>query len=207
MTPGGGPERGRSFHRFGVEPAAPSTGLLVERVARGSDPIHHHRSHHTSPGVEHCGPERGFIEHFMRNAPGDVGWADYALFPECDVRAIVEGKVPPIVMVEAKSLRTPLESRVEQLAWYVDAAKMTKGLGVLTNGNEWWIYDAGSLVAPCPLPLAKVDITKGRGEPARGYYANGCLGPAWDHGPLSRCRGNVRLLDQGETDGGAADAG
>ena len=111
-------------------------------------------------------PKECSIEHFLRNAQGDGGWADYALFLECDIHAIVEGTVPPTVLIEAKSLRTPLDAHVEQLAWYVDAANMKKGVSVLTNGNEWWIYDAGSLASRCPLPLATVDITRGRGGAA-----------------------------------------
>ncbi len=78
-------------------------------------------------------PKECSIEHFMRNAQGDVGWVDYALFLERDVHAIVEGKVQPNVLIEAKSLRAPLDSHVEQLSWYVDAADMTGGLPTVVS--------------------------------------------------------------------------
>ena len=111
-------------------------------------------------------PKECSIEHYLQNEQGDHGWVDYALFAGHDIHAHVKGKACPSVLIEAKALQVPLDGHVEQLAWYVEAAKMTKGLGVLTNGSEWWIYEPGSLVSPSPLALAKVDITKGRGGAA-----------------------------------------
>ncbi len=117
-------------------------------------------------GWDTIDPKECSIEYFIRDARGESGWADYALFLECDIQDIVDGTVQPTVLVEAKSLRMPLDVHVRQLAWYVQAANMTKGLGVLTSGTEWWIYDTAGLVSPCPLPLATVDITRGRGGAA-----------------------------------------
>ena len=111
-------------------------------------------------------PKECFIEHYLQNEHVDHGWVDYALFAEHDIHAHVKGEACPSVLIEAKALQVPLDGHVEQLAWYVEAAKMTTGLGILTNGSEWWIYEPRSLVSPSPLALAKVDITKGRGGAA-----------------------------------------
>ena len=111
-------------------------------------------------------PKECSIEHYLQNEQGEHRWVDYALFAERDIHAHVKGEAYPSILIEAKALRVPLDGHVEQLAWYVEAAKMTEGLGVLTNGSEWWIYDTRSLMSPSPLTLAKVDITKGRGGAA-----------------------------------------
>lgn len=113
-------------------------------------------------------PKECFIELPMRDAEGIVGYADYALFVGRNIRDIVDCKVAPSVLIEAKPLRAPLDAHVEQLAWYVATTNMTEGVGVLTNGVEWRLYDVGSLALTCPRLLAIVDITKGRGGAAAG---------------------------------------
>ena len=69
-------------------------------------------------------------------------FVDYALFDSTDMVKIGRWQVAPDAVVEAKSLRTSLDGAVSQLQRYVEASPwMRKGVAVLTNGNEWWIYD------------------------------------------------------------------
>ena len=68
--------------------------------------------------------------------------ADYAMFGIPDVRAIGNNSVPPDIIIESKPLRTVLDDAVVQLRRYAWASpKMRRGRAVLTNGNQWWIYD------------------------------------------------------------------
>jgi hypothetical protein len=58
------------------------------------------------------------------------------------VEAIGNGSVPPNIIIEAKALNVGLDAHVDQLREYVEAEPyMTKGVAVLTNGQEWWLYD------------------------------------------------------------------
>ena len=68
---------------------------------------------------------------------------DYALFGTPDVQAIGNDAVPPDIVIESKPLRYRLDAKaVAQLRRYAWASpKMYSGKAVLTNGNEWWIYD------------------------------------------------------------------
>ena len=70
------------------------------------------------------------------------GRVDYALFGIPDVESIGNNSGPPDVVIESKALREPLDDDVPQLQRYVEASpRMRRGVAVLTNGNEWWIYD------------------------------------------------------------------
>ena len=70
------------------------------------------------------------------------GRADYCLFGTPDVDAIGNNSVPPDVIIESKAFRTPLDEVVAQLQSYVEAEPvMRKGVGVITDGGNWWIYD------------------------------------------------------------------
>ena len=75
--------------------------------------------------------------------PYREGRVDYALFGTPDVESIGNNSVPPDVVIESKALREPLDDEeISQLQRYVEASpRMRKGVAVLTNGNEWWIYD------------------------------------------------------------------
>ena len=80
-----------------------------------------------------CHPE------FPRPFPRRV---DYALFAGADVDAIVKGLVVPDVIIESKTLRTDLDDGVSQLRSYASTSpRMQEGFAVLTNGDEWRIYD------------------------------------------------------------------
>ena len=90
------------------------------------------------------------------------GWVDYAMFGQPDIFAIGERKVAPNVIVEAKSLSTELAEHVEQLQRYVEAApRMRKGVAVLTNGREWWLYNLDRRGAFQGKRLAPINILEG----------------------------------------------
>ena len=74
--------------------------------------------------------------------PRGSGRADYALFD----REGPVGKVgkPPTIIIEAKALdaEEDLDDGESQLSRYVRAApRMNQGLGVLTDGKEWRLFD------------------------------------------------------------------
>ena len=74
--------------------------------------------------------------------PYQEGRVDYALFGTPDVESIGNNSIPPDVVIESKALREPIDDDVPQLQRYVEAdPRMRTGVAVLTNGNEWWIYD------------------------------------------------------------------
>ena len=98
------------------------------------------------------------------------GWLDYALFAPGSRATILESGAPCIA-VEAKSLwgyrRSRLTDHWPQLAYYVTASPaMQQGLGVLTNGAEWHIYDVATPGEFAEKLVAKVDITEGGSEDA-----------------------------------------
>ena len=113
-------------------------------------------------------PKECFVEYPMKDDEANSGYADYALFEGCNIKDIIGRNVPPSVLIEAKSLRASLDAHTKQLSWYIATANMTEGVGVLTNGNEWRLYDIGSLASQGRLRLERVDITKGRGGAAAG---------------------------------------
>ena len=94
--------------------------------------------------------------------PGTLlpGRADYALFRGCNAGDVANQRVPPNVLIEAKALRTPLDACTEQLLWYITTSHMTEGVAVLTNGNEWRLYDVASLEPLAQTRVQVVDITK-----------------------------------------------
>ena len=80
-----------------------------------------------------CHPE------FPRPFPRRV---DYALFAAADIDAIVNALVVPDVIIESKALRVELDGGVSQLRSYTSTSpRMLEGFAVLSNGNEWRIYD------------------------------------------------------------------
>ena len=80
-----------------------------------------------------CHPE------FPRPFPRRV---DYALFAAAEVDAIVNGVVVPDVIIESKALKAELDGGVSQLRSYASASpRMDEGFAVLTNGDEWRIYN------------------------------------------------------------------
>ena len=75
--------------------------------------------------------------------PYREGRVDYALFGTPDVESIGNYSVPPDVVIESKALREPLDDEeISQLQGYVEASRrMRNGVAVLTNGNEWCVYN------------------------------------------------------------------
>ena len=48
----------------------------------------------------------------------------------------------PDIIIEAKAYRNNLDEWVTKLEEYVGySPPMTEGVGVLTNGADWWLYD------------------------------------------------------------------
>ena len=67
---------------------------------------------------------------------------DYALFRSADMGRIGRYLIAPDVIIEAKKLRTSLDQWVHKLHDYAAVApRMSSGIGVLTNGGQWWIYN------------------------------------------------------------------
>ena len=67
---------------------------------------------------------------------------DYALFRSADMGRIGRYLVAPDVIIEAKKLHTSLDQWVHKLRDYAAfAPRMSSGIGVLTNGGQWWIYN------------------------------------------------------------------
>ena len=70
------------------------------------------------------------------------GRADYCLFGTSDVAAVGSNSVAPDVIIESKAFRTPLDEVGLQLQSYVEAEPVMRlGVGVITDGGNWWIYD------------------------------------------------------------------
>lgn len=100
-----------------------------------------------------CHPE------FPRPFPKRV---DYALFSGADVDAIVSGLVVPDVIIESKALRTELDDGVSQLRSYASTSpRMQEGFAVLTNGNEWRIYDVSRSGRFAKKEVGRVHILTG----------------------------------------------
>ena len=103
------------------------------------DPIIRALGWNTSDPKE-CHPE--YWRFGGRDASGRAGRVDYALFGTPDLEAIGNGITAPAVIIEAKKLGMALDGHVGQLRRYVNGThRMTKGMAVLTNGREWWLYD------------------------------------------------------------------
>lgn len=100
-----------------------------------------------------CHPE------FPRPFPRRV---DYALFAAADVDSIANGLVVPSVIIESKALRTDLDGGVSQLRSYASTSpRMQEGVAVLTNGNEWRIYDVSRRGRFAGKEVERVDILTG----------------------------------------------
>lgn len=97
------------------------------------------------------------------------GRLDYTLFDRNGRATILKGGAP-IIAVEAKSLwgRGPFsDDQIEQLEYYVMVSPaMEQGLGVLTNGADWWVYDITKPDVFADKRVAAVDITEGDLEDA-----------------------------------------
>ena len=77
--------------------------------------------------------------------PRGSGWVDYALFDRKGPIGDSVGRAP-IIIIEAKALdaKDGLDEGEGQLSKYARAApRMNRGLGVLTNGRVWKIYNLG----------------------------------------------------------------
>ena len=96
----------------------------------------------TALGWNTSDPKECHPEYWRFRGDESAGRADYALFGTPDLDSIGNGTVEPDVIIEAKGLNIVLEEHVHQLQRYVDASpRMRRGVGVLTNGREWWLYD------------------------------------------------------------------
>ncbi len=84
-------------------------------------------------------PKECFAEY-----PRGAGYLDYACFARNSKPTILEIGAP-LIAIEAKSLwfrGSYSEEHESQLEYYVTVSPaMQRGLGVLTNGAEWWVYD------------------------------------------------------------------
>lgn len=117
-------------------------------------------------------PEMCFIEWPIWDIHGRrvYGRVDYALFDEGSVDHIAAGRVTPRVLVEAKGKQQRLDRHVNDLEKYVIAIKssMEAGIGVLTNGREWWFYN---VVFGNPIDRNSreiVDLANGAAEEVAG---------------------------------------
>lgn len=99
----------------------------------------------------------------------EKGRPDYALFGDWNATDLADGGVAPVVIIEAKRLRLPLDEFVGKLAEYSRAEpRMTEGVAVLTNGGLWRIYDVQGRGRLEGKLIAEVDILNGnRREAAR----------------------------------------
>ncbi len=85
-------------------------------------------------------PEMCFIEWPVRDTGGRV---DYALFIDGYVAGIAAGAETPVVLVEAKAMNVKLNRHVKDLEKYADGSGLQIGdVAVLTNGRQWWLYEA-----------------------------------------------------------------
>ena len=111
------------------------------------------------------------------------GRSDYCLFGTPDVDAIGNNSVPPDVIIESKAFRTPLDEVVAQLQSYVeDEPVMRNGVGVITDGGDWWIYD-----------VSKRGSVREQARRAVGYTDREPAGVRSDPGPVAE-PGRVRLI-------------
>jgi hypothetical protein len=117
------------------------------------DPIIQGLGWHTWDPTE-CHPE------YWRYSADDQGRADYALFGKPDLVAIGNGAMPPDIIIESKSLRKKLDDGVEQLRRYVEGRPrmLPGGCGVLTNGEEWWLYEVNSSRKISAMRVTKINI-------------------------------------------------
>ena len=85
--------------------------------------------------------------------------ADYAMFGIPDVQAIGNNAVPPDIIIESKPLWAELDGAVPQLRRYAQASpRIQSGVAVLTNGNQWWIYDLSLRGSFTSKRVVQVDI-------------------------------------------------
>ena len=109
-------------------------------------------------GWEICDPKECHPE-YWRYRDDERGRVDYALFLNRSLRRIGNGTVAPDMIIEAKNPAVNLESCVEQLLLYARASPaMRKGVAALTNGKEWWIYQAVSRGGLRSNPTERVPI-------------------------------------------------
>ena len=88
--------------------------------------------------------------------------ADYCLFGTPNVEAIGTYTVAPVVIIESKAYPGILDEVVTQLQSYVEAEPvMGNGVGVITDGGEWWIYDISKEGDFAGKLAVKVDIRTG----------------------------------------------
>ena len=93
--------------------------------------------------------------------PYPTGRVDYALFGEWSAVDIEGGSIVPAVIVEAKALRGELDEHLDQLEQYATIGPHMvpgDGMAVLTNGNEWRMYDIGDRGVLLRSTVAEVNI-------------------------------------------------
>ena len=107
--------------------------------------------------------------------PGGEGQVDYALFPETAIEDLANSLVPPVIIIEAKGYPDNLcnDRHMNQLNKYARAKpRMKEGWVVLTNGIEWWLYEAIGMKRDLrkkpdrKLHIIKLDV----GEVAKTLY-------------------------------------
>jgi hypothetical protein len=86
---------------------------------------------------------------------------DYALFGVWSVDNIVTGTIEPVIIIEAKALRSDLNDHVEQLEEYAEAhPPMREGVAVLTDGIEWRLYSVEGRGRLAGKSMDAVDILR-----------------------------------------------
>ena len=109
-------------------------------------------------GWKICDPKECHPE-YWRYRGDEQGRVDYALFLNRSLPRIGNGTVAPSMIIEAKNPAVNLGSCVEQLHRYAEASPaMRRGVAALTNGKEWWIYQAVSRGGLRSDPTERVHI-------------------------------------------------
>ena len=87
---------------------------------------------------------------------------DYALFGDWNAVDIVAERIAPVIILEAKALRTTLDPFLDKLDEYARAEpKMTEGLAVLTDGAVWRIYEVRGRGGLARKPSVEVSVLEG----------------------------------------------
>ena len=110
------------------------------------------------------------------------GRADYALLGEAEIIAIGRAIVAPAIIIESKPVGADLDDAMPQLQFYVESdPPMLQGMAVLTNGEEWRLYDAGKPGDYAQKYVATVDILKGSRREAAQVLTKWLDRDLWRH--------------------------
>ena len=155
----------REYERYCGEAAIQKIRAVVKEW--DAVDLNHWRENHTRYGVidpiirelgwdtsdpKECHPE---YPHSYQNGRR----ADYAMFGTPDVQAIGNNAVPPDIIIKSKPLRAELDRAAPQLQRYAQASpRMQSGVAVLTNGNQWWIYDLSLRSSSTSKRVEQVEI-------------------------------------------------